>query len=437
MSRGGHRRAAASIDRVSQVSSTLEERASASTNADGRRRPADSNGDAAARHGHPAGAALAAPRRPRALALPRAPRDARLARHRRPLQADVPRHRLGDPRPVFTALVYIVVFGKFADFPSGGMHVPGARDRPASCRCSTSPPSLTGSSMSLVANLQLVTKVYFPRVLLPLAAVIVPAGRLRRRPPGPARRDVVATRPGRAAIEVLFAPLFLALALVTALGLGFFLSALNVRYRDVRYMIPVFLQVLPLLSGVMYAVESIPEKWQWILAFNPMTAVISGWRWAVVDATAARSAARSRVERRRRARPVRRRSRRLPLVRAALRGHDLMAVAIEAEGLSKRYRIGELQAAYGTLRESLAHAATRLIARKEHKLTTRGDLGARGRLLRGRGGRGARRHRPQRRRQVDAAQGPDAHHDADRGARRRSAGASAACSRSAPASIRS
>ena len=63
------------------------------------------------------------------------------------------------------------------------------------------------------------------------------------------------------------------------------LSALNVRYQDVRYMIPVFLQVLPLLSGVMYAVEEIPTKWQWILAFNPMTAVIAGWRWAMLDAS--------------------------------------------------------------------------------------------------------------------------------------------------------
>jgi lipopolysaccharide transport system permease protein len=57
-----------------------------------------------------------------------------------------------------------------------------------------------------------------------------------------------------------------------------------VRYRDVPYIIPVFLQVLPLLSGVMYAVNEIPTKWQWILAFNPMTAVIAGWRWAVLGA---------------------------------------------------------------------------------------------------------------------------------------------------------
>ena len=74
------------------------------------------------------------------------------------------------------------------------------------------------------------------------------------------------------------------LAVVTVLGLSLLLSAINVRYRDVRYMIPVFLQVLPLLSGVMFAVDQIPEKWQWILSFNPMTAVIAGWRWAVLDA---------------------------------------------------------------------------------------------------------------------------------------------------------
>ena len=69
------------------------------------------------------------------------------------------------------------------------------------------------------------------------------------------------------------------------LGISLLLAAVNVRYRDVRYMIPVFLQVLPLLSGVMFAVDQIPVKWQWILSFNPMTSVIAGWRWAVLDAS--------------------------------------------------------------------------------------------------------------------------------------------------------
>jgi lipopolysaccharide transport system permease protein len=143
--------------------------------------------------------------------------------------------------------------------------------------------ALTGSSMSLASNLPLVTKVYFPRTLLPLAAVIVPfVDFLVGIPVLVVFMWIYDAWPGGA--EVLAAPLFMLLAIVTALGLGFFLSAVNVRYRDVRYMIPVFLQVLPLLSGVMYSVQSIPEKWQWILSLNPMTSVITGWRWAVIDA---------------------------------------------------------------------------------------------------------------------------------------------------------
>lgn len=186
--------------------------------------------------------------------------------------------------PVFTAVVYIIVFGKFANFPAGEVPYPAlviGGVLPMQYFAS----SLTGSSLSLASNLQLVTKVYFPRALLPLAAVIVPmVDLIVGIPVLVALMWVYETWPG--GIEVLMAPVFLALALMTALGAGFFLSALNVRYRDVRYMIPVFLQVLPLLSGVMYAVEQIPTKWQWILAFNPMTAVIAGLRWAALDAPA-------------------------------------------------------------------------------------------------------------------------------------------------------
>lgn len=184
--------------------------------------------------------------------------------------------------PTFTAIVYVIVFGKFANFPSGDVPYPSlviAGVLPMQYFAS----ALTGSSMSLAANLPLVTKVYFPRTLLPLAAVLVPlVDFVVGLPVLIALMWYYDTWPGGA--EVLTAPLFIGLAVVTALGFGLFLSALNVRYRDVRYVIPVFLQVLPLLSGVMYAVEEIPVKWQWVLAFNPMTAVISGWRWAVLDA---------------------------------------------------------------------------------------------------------------------------------------------------------
>jgi lipopolysaccharide transport system permease protein len=182
--------------------------------------------------------------------------------------------------PLFAAAVYTVVFGKFANFPSGSVPYPAlVLSGVLVMQYFTS--SLSGSSVSLVANMQLVTKVYFPRTLLPLASAIVPAvdfvlGFLVLIP------LMWYYHTGPDGIEVVLAPAFLALAFVTALGAGLLLSTLNVRYRDVPHMLPAFLPILPLLSGVPYAVQEIPEKWQWILALNPMTAVISGWRWAVL-----------------------------------------------------------------------------------------------------------------------------------------------------------
>jgi lipopolysaccharide transport system permease protein len=186
--------------------------------------------------------------------------------------------------PAFTALIYVVIFGKFANFPSGDTPYPSlviAGVIPMQYFAS----ALTLSSLSLLSNLQLVTKVYFPRTLLPMTGVTVPLVDLVvGLPVLIAVMAYYGTWPG--GWEVLLAPLFILLAVVAVLGIGFLLSAINVRFRDVRYMIPVFLQVLPLLSGVMFAVDEIPEKWQWILSLNPMTTVIAGWRWAILDGAA-------------------------------------------------------------------------------------------------------------------------------------------------------
>jgi lipopolysaccharide transport system permease protein len=186
--------------------------------------------------------------------------------------------------PAFTALIYVIIFGKFANFPSGDIAYPSlviAGVLPMQYFAS----ALTLSSLSLLANLQLVTKVYFPRTLLPLAGVTVPlVDFVVGLPVLIALMWYYGTWPG--GWEVLLAPAFILLLVVTVVGIGFLLSAINVRFRDVRYMIPVLLQVMPLLSGVMFAVDQIPEKWQWILSLNPMTSVIAGWRWAVLDAAA-------------------------------------------------------------------------------------------------------------------------------------------------------
>jgi homopolymeric O-antigen transport system permease protein len=186
-------------------------------------------------------------------------------------------------QPILTTAVYTVIFGKFAKFPAD--HLPYPLFAFASVLAWQYFASATlVASGSLVANVGLITKVYFPRILVPLAAVVTPlvdfvlglfvlVGLM-------AWYDIW---PGPAAI---LAPLFLLLAFATALGTSLILSALNVRYRDVPFVIPVFMQVLTFLSGVQYSLDGISPTWRWLLSLNPMTAVVSGWRWGMLDGPA-------------------------------------------------------------------------------------------------------------------------------------------------------
>lgn len=182
--------------------------------------------------------------------------------------------------PALTTTVYVVVFGKFANFPHGNTAYPSltaAGVIPMQYFAS----AVTASSTSLVSNLPLVTKVYFPRVMLPLGSVVVPLVDLViALPVLIVLMAIYNTWPH--GIAVVTAPAFIGLAFVTALGIGLLLSTITARWRDVPYIIPVFLQVMPLLSGVMYALDQLPKKWQWILSLNPMSGVIAGWRWAVI-----------------------------------------------------------------------------------------------------------------------------------------------------------
>ena len=183
-------------------------------------------------------------------------------------------------QPFLTMVVFTFVFGRFASFPSNGVPYPiFTYSALLPWMYFASAASLSGTS--LVSNRGLITKVYFPRVLLPLAAVTVPVadfllafvvlfGMM-------AWFDVW---PGAA---LVLAPFFLLMAYVSALGVGLFLSAVNVRYRDVPYAIPFIMQIWLYVSGVVYAISALPEHWQWVLALNPMTAVISGFQWGVLN----------------------------------------------------------------------------------------------------------------------------------------------------------
>jgi lipopolysaccharide transport system permease protein len=186
-------------------------------------------------------------------------------------------------QPFLTMVVFTFVFGRFANFPSKGLPYP-IFTYSALLPWTYFASAVALSSASIVSNRGLVTKVYFPRVLLPLASVSVPIADFL-----PAFLVLVglmfwySTFP---TIAILLAPLFLAMALAAALGVGLFLSALNVRYRDVPYAIPFLIQIWLYLSGVVYAINSLPEKWQWVLSLNPMTAVINGFQWGVLGTPA-------------------------------------------------------------------------------------------------------------------------------------------------------
>jgi lipopolysaccharide transport system permease protein len=186
-------------------------------------------------------------------------------------------------QPFLTMVVFTFIFGRFAGFPSQGLPYPVfvfAGLLPWTYFAQ----AVATSSTSLASNVALVTKVYFPRTLLPLSAVAVPLV------------DFALSLGVLAGLMLWFdvppvptlplAPLFLVLAAVAALGVGLFFSAVNVRFRDVPYAIPFLIQIWLYLSPVIYPTPALPTVWQWVLALNPMTGAITGFRWAVLGTEA-------------------------------------------------------------------------------------------------------------------------------------------------------
>jgi lipopolysaccharide transport system permease protein len=182
-------------------------------------------------------------------------------------------------QPFLTMVVFTLVFGKFANFPAQGQQYP-VFVYSGLLLWSYFSSALTGTSTSLVANVPLVTKVYFPRVLLPASAALVPLVDFVMA--STVLVGLMAYYDTPFGDKAYLAPLFILIAIVTVLGTGLFLSALNVRYRDVPYVIPFIVQTWLYVSSVIYPIAALPLKWQWVLAFNPMNAAITGFRWALI-----------------------------------------------------------------------------------------------------------------------------------------------------------
>lgn len=185
-------------------------------------------------------------------------------------------------RPLLNMAVFAFLFGRIANFSSGDVSYP------LFVLAGMLPWQLFSNAVvdtcnSLVNNAQLVSKIYFPRIIIPTAQIIV---HLVDFAITAALLIILSIVMGNLDIWTFFAlPVFLLLALLLCVGTGLWLSALTVRYRDFRIVVPFVVQFGMFLSPVGYGTFIIPEKWQWIYFLNPMVGIIDGFRWAFFGLT--------------------------------------------------------------------------------------------------------------------------------------------------------
>jgi lipopolysaccharide transport system permease protein len=178
-------------------------------------------------------------------------------------------------QPFFTMVIFTLFFGRMAKMPSDGIPYPifvYAGLLPWTYFAN----ALSESSNSLVGNANLITKVYFPRIIVPAGASL--AGLLDFFVAMSVLGVLMIYYQFMPNLNILLFPLLIGLNFLCALSVGLWLSALNVEYRDIRYVIPFLIQLWMFVSPVIYPVSLIPEKYQWLLALNPMGGVIDAFR---------------------------------------------------------------------------------------------------------------------------------------------------------------
>lgn len=181
-------------------------------------------------------------------------------------------------QPVFLMIIFSVVFGHLSDMPTDGIPYPlfvYAGLVPWTFFSN----AINSSGNSLVGNSSLITKVYFPRMIIPLASVV--SGLLDFAISFALLVILIVYYNGVISISLLMLPVFIVLTVLLAAGIGLLMSALNVRYRDIRYALPFLIQIGIFLTPVIYPISLVPEKWRWILKVNPMTGIIEGYRFAI------------------------------------------------------------------------------------------------------------------------------------------------------------
>ncbi len=188
-------------------------------------------------------------------------------------------------QPLLMTLVFALFFGRFAAIPSDAGDIP----YPAFAFCGLLAWQffsyvLANSSNSLIASERLITKIYFPRLVIPLSGLL---SGLVDFAIGFIFLVAIVAYYGITPTTNLWAlPAFILLLVVHATGVGLWLSALNLKYRDVRHIIPFVTQLWFFLSPVVYPTTLIPENWRWLYGVNPMAGVIRGIRWSVLGSSA-------------------------------------------------------------------------------------------------------------------------------------------------------
>lgn len=182
-------------------------------------------------------------------------------------------------QPLLMMLIFSVVFGRFAGLPSDGMPYP------VFSLCALLPwnyfsRSVADSSNSLVGSGNLLSKVYFPRLILPVEKIF--SGLIDFVIAFVLLLGVMAWFHVAPSPRIVLLPLFLLVAMLTAFGVGLWLTALNVKYRDVGFIVPFLVQIWLYASPVAYSSSIVPPRWKLLYSLNPMVGVVEGFRWALL-----------------------------------------------------------------------------------------------------------------------------------------------------------
>ncbi|BAI62008.1 ABC transporter permease protein [Methanocella paludicola SANAE] len=186
-------------------------------------------------------------------------------------------------QPFFAMLIFTLFFGSLAKLPSDGVPYP-IFAYAALLPWTMFSESIARSTSTMVMNSNIIKKVYFPRMALPISSVLSPIVDF-------AIAFVIlilmmAYFGVMPTINVIWMPAFLLLAIVTSLGVGLWTSALNARYRDIQYVVPFVIQIWMFASPVVYASSMIPVQYQFLYGLNPMAGVIEGFRWSLLSTNA-------------------------------------------------------------------------------------------------------------------------------------------------------